>query len=126
MASGTARYRFEYRMLGWAEGLSRQLCGDRRATFVGLRDDGAVRRMYFAPAGEGFEGPRKVSLAETHARWFLYQPAAEVGGGYLEWFGLPQPVAERWLGQTLGRDDFVDVRADGARAWPDAWRVVVR
>lgn len=126
MTMGTARFRFEYRLLGWAEGLSRQLNGDLRGTFVGLRDNGAVRRVYFAPAGEAFEGPRKVSLAETYPRWFLYQPGADVGSGYLEWFGVQRPVAERWLGQLLGRDDFVDVRADGAREWPDAWRVRVR
>lgn len=126
MPTSTARYRFEFRLLEWAETMGLTLCGDRRAMFVGLRPDGAVRRVYFAPNGESFEGGRKSALAETHAHWFLYTPHAEPGSGYLEWFALDRRVAERWLQRKLDPEDFLDVRGTGSRDdWPLTWRVIL-
>jgi hypothetical protein len=127
MQSSTARYRFEFRLLEWAEKQGRVLCGARRSMFVGVRPDGAVRRVYFAPQGESFEGNRKTTLAESHAHWFLYLPHAEPGSGYLEWFNLERAVAERWLELRLEAGDFLDVRAPGSREeWPVTWRVLLR
>jgi hypothetical protein len=126
MPTSTARYRFEFRLLEWSEKLARNLCGERRALFVGLRPDGAVRRVYFAPAGDTFEGERKNNLAESHPSWFLYTPHPEPGAGYVEWFALERNIVERWLGVSLEADDFVDVRAAGKREdWPKTWRVWV-
>lgn len=121
-----ARCRFEYRLLQWAEEMSFRWNGDRRAMFVGLRDDGGVRRVYFAPAAESFDGDRRAALAQTYRRWFSYAPGPEAGTGALAWSGVAQPLAERWIGAALGREDFVDVRDGGPRPWPEAWQVVVR
>lgn len=113
-------------MLEWAEGLSKNLCGERRSLFVGLRPDGAVRRVYFAVGDESFEGERKNALAESHGKWFLYTPHAEPGTGYLEWLELDRRIAERWLAARLGPEDFLDVRASGSRPdWPTSWRVLI-
>lgn len=126
MATSTARYRFEFRMLEWAETLGKSLCGERRGLFVGLRPDGAVRRIYFAAGSESFEGERKNALAETHPHWFLYTPHGEPGTGYLEWFELDRRVAERWLAHRLQNEDFLDVRGPASRAeWPVSWRVLI-
>ncbi len=126
MATSTARYRFEFRLLEWAENTGRTLCGDRRAMFVGVRPDTAVRRIYFAPALESFEGERKSALAESHAHWFLYTPHPEAGTGYLEWFALERKIAERWLQHKLEPEDFIDVRGPGTRnEWPATWRVLI-
>lgn len=125
MAS-TSRYRFEFRLLEWAESFSRRLNGGRRAFFLGMRADGSVRRIYFARQDEGFDGDMKNRLAEQNAVWFLYNPYDEGGAGYLEWFELPRDTAERWLDRTLQTEDFIDVRASGVRdSWPLSWRVIV-
>lgn len=126
MPTSTSRYRFEFRLCDWAEKLSVSLCGSRCALFVALREDGTPRRIYFAAPGEGFDGPSKASLAESHPSWLLYQPYEEDGSAYLEWLGLRQEVVERWLGRRLELADFLDVRSTGSRdVWPDAWRVLL-
>jgi hypothetical protein len=123
----TSRFRFEYRVLDWCEALSRGLCGQRASFFVGMRDDGTPRRLYFGRADEPLEGERKTRLAEAYTSWLLYMPADEPGTGYLEWLGLPRAVAERWLGRGLEPSDLVDVRTGAARAdWPADWRVHLR
>ncbi len=124
--TSTARYRFEFRMLEWCERTSRSLCGERRAMFVGVRPDGAVRRIYFAPAEQSFEGTRKTALTDTNEHWLLYNPYGEPGSGYVEWFALDRKVAERWLEHVLQVEDFIDVRSPTARnEWPASWRVIV-
>jgi len=126
MPASTARYRFEFRLFDWAEETSRALTGSRRAFFVGFRDDGSPRRMYFANSGMPFDGDRKAQLAETHTNWFLYSPYDVAGTGYLEWLGLPRRAAEIWLKRRLEATDFLDVRSTNARdGWPDNWRVIV-
>ena len=126
MPTSTARFRFEFLLLQWAQHLGESLCGERRAFFVGLRPDGGVRRIYFAPPGETFDGARKSALAESHAHWFLYTPHADPGSGYLEWFEVDRAVAERWIGRRLEPADFVDVRNQGGREqWPSTWRVLL-
>lgn len=120
----TSRYRFEYRLLDWCEALSRGLTGGRTSFFAGLRDDGSLRRLYFARSDEPFEGERKLKLADIYPSWLLYTPAEEAGSGYLEWLALPRDVAERWLGRAIEASDLVDVRTGSARAdWPTDWRV---
>ena len=52
--ASTARYRFEFQLFEWAEGLSKDLCGDSRCFFIGLRPEGSVRRIYFARPGAPF------------------------------------------------------------------------
>ncbi|MBN2797660.1 MAG: hypothetical protein JXX28_00790 [Deltaproteobacteria bacterium] len=125
--SSTARYRFEFRLLEWAEGFARQLCGGRRSFFIGLREDGSVRRVYFGRPGEVFDGERKHTMARSHAIWALYIPYEEPGAGYMEWFDLDPGVVERWLGRPLEPEDLHDVRGSGARdGWPSSWRMILR
>lgn len=127
MPTSTTRYRFEFRLHDWAERLSLSLCGRRCAFFVGMREDGSLRRVYFAPPEEPFDGPQKAQLAEAYPRWFLYVPYEEAeGSAYLEWLGIERKIAERWLGRGLDAADFLDVRSTGARdQWPESWRVIV-
>ncbi len=127
MPAHTSRYRFEYRLLDWCEALSTGLCGARSSFFVGLREDGTPRRLYFAPPEEPLEGDRKTKLAAAYASWFLYVPAEEPGMGYLEWLGVPRNVAERWLLRDIEASDLVDVRTGTTRQdWPSDWRVHLR
>mgnify|MGYP001359797592 CR=1 FL=1 len=126
MPTSTARYRFEFRMFDWVQGLSRSLCGTRTSLFIGIRKDGSMRRIYFARPTKGFDGDQKSTLAESHPAWLLYQPYEELGSGYLEWFGLDRKIAERWLSDNLTEADFLDVRSKDSRDdWPSAWRVIV-
>lgn len=125
MAS-TARYRFEFRLFEWAEGLCVDLCGETRCFFAGLRPDGSVRRIYVARSGAPFSTERKRMLVEGHIGWFLYHPIAPRGAGYVEWYDLDVTVAERWIKQRLVPADFEDVRGSGAlHAWPTSWRVIL-
>ena len=125
MAQPTSRYRFEFRLHDWAERLATSLTGAPCAFFVGLRDDGSLRRIYFAGEGAPFDGAAKAALAEAYRRWFLYLPHDE-GSAYLEWLGLDRRTAERWLGKRLDASDFLDVRQTGSREeWPESWRVIV-
>lgn len=122
----TARYRFEYRLLEWAEQFSRDLYNQRIGFFIGMREDGSIRRIYFNVPGSGFEGDRKAKLVAGYRRWFLYEPHLEPGHGYLEWLGLSQSQAEVWLKRRLDLVDFLDVRSTTARnGWPSDWRVLV-
>ena len=126
MPTSTARYRFEFRLLDWAEAMSRDVVGSRRAFFIGFRDDGSPRRVYFASKGTPFDGERKERLAETHGRWFLYNPYDDAGTGYLEWLEMPRSAAETWLKRKLETTDFLDVRSTSAReGWPENWRVII-
>lgn len=126
MSIATARFRFEFRLLSWAEAFSRDLCGNRCSFFVGLRSDGTLRRVYLAAPGQQFDGARKARLAESYGAWFLYSPYEAPGAGYVEWLALPREVAERWLKRPLEAADFLDVRTTTARdGWPDSWRVIV-
>jgi hypothetical protein len=124
--ASTARYRFEFQLFEWAEDLSKDLCGDTRCFFIGLRPEGSVRRIYFARPGAPFSGERKRVLADGHLHWFLYHPYGDPGAGYVEWYDLDQAVSERWLKRKLERGDFEDVRGGGAlHAWPSSWRVIL-
>jgi hypothetical protein len=126
MSSSTARYRFEFRLFDWAEAYSRDMCGERRAFFIGIREDGSPRRVYFARQDDQFDGERKAALAESHPVWILFGPADDRGSGYLEWYGLEKDVAERWVKRPFEATDFIDVRASGGRdGWPTSWRVLV-
>ncbi|MBT3223269.1 MAG: hypothetical protein HN348_29705 [Proteobacteria bacterium] len=126
MTTSTARFRFEFRVFDWAETLSRDLCGERCSFFIGIREDGSVRRLYFARGDVSFSGDRKSALAESHPVWFFYSPHDDLGAGYLEWFNLPRSLVERWLKRRLEAHDFIDVRATGAREeWPENWRVLI-
>lgn len=130
MPTSTARYRFEFRLLDWAETFGRGLCGARCSFFIGLREDGTVRRVYLAPPGDRLDGSKKAALAETYRAWFLYSPFEAPGTGYVEWLSLPRELAERWLQRPLEASDFLDVRSTPAtaaerEAWPDSWRVIV-
>lgn len=126
MPTSTTRYRFEFRLHEWAERFSTGLCGTRTAFFVGLRDDGSIRRVYFAVPGTPFDGANKAALAEAYPRWFLYLPYDEDGSAYLEWLGVGRSQAERWLGRRFEAADFMDVRSSGERdEWPESWRVIV-
>jgi hypothetical protein len=127
MSTGTARYRFEFRLLDWAEGYVRTLAGSRRSFFVGFRKDGTLRRLYVSLPGHEFDGEGKRLLTEAYTSWFLFQPHEEAGAGYLEWLDLPKEVPERWLGDRFGAEDYLDVRhAESREHWPRSWRVVVR
>ena len=122
--TGPPRYAFEERILAFAEELSRRFVGGRRAFFVGLRDDGSPRRIYFAEDGP-FDAAQKDRLAGAHPRWFLFLPHDE--GTYLEWLDVDRATFERWLGAPLGPDALVDRTSTGSRgAFPTSWRVIVR
>lgn len=125
MTTSTARYRFEFRVLEWAEGFSRGLNGNRTALFVGFREDYTVRRVYCGPRS-GFEGENKAKLVASVPAWLLYVPDEEPGSGYLEWFQLPAEVAQRF-GGPYEAADFLDVRTTARReGWPASWRVLFR
>jgi hypothetical protein len=124
--SSTARYRFEFRLFEWAETLSRDLCGDSRCFFIGLRPEGAARRVYFARAGAPFSPERKRVLVDGHLGWFLFHPVEFRAAGYVEWYDLDAFVVERWTRQRLEPADFEDVRGGGSlHAWPTSWRVIL-
>lgn len=126
MPVSTVRYRFEYRLFDWAEGHVRELGGERVAFFVALREDGTLRRTYYAAPGRPWDGEQKTSMAQAHPRWFLFVPEEEPGRGYLEWSELPVAVARRWLGRPVLATDLQDVRGGEALDhWPESWRVVV-
>lgn len=126
MPTSTARYRFEFRILDWAETFGRGLCGTRCSFFIGLREDGTVRRVYLAPPGDRLDGGKKAALADAYSAWFLYSPYEASGTGYVEWLSLPREVVERWLQRPLEGPDFLDVRTTTSRdEWPVSWRVIV-
>lgn len=125
--SSTARYPFEFRLLDWAEQFSLQISGARRAFFVGLREDGSVRRLYSSKPHEVYDGERKHTMARSHSVWFLYVPHDEKGSGYVEWYELDPGIVERWTARPLSPEDFADVRGGSAReGWPSSWRVLFR
>jgi hypothetical protein len=126
MTTSTARYRFEYKVFDWAEQFGDRMCGGVRSFFVGVRPDGAVRRVYFERSARPFDSQRKRALADAHTHWFLFQTHGERGAGYVEWFELEQGVIQRWLGGDLESEDLDDVRGSGAlHAWPACWRVIL-
>ena len=92
MSNSTVRYRFEHRLHDWAAQFAQQLTGAPCGFFVGLRDDGSVRRVYLAHPDRPLDGEQKQLLAQRHPSWFLYFPYPEEGRGYLEWLGLPQAL----------------------------------
>ncbi len=122
--TGTARYVFEERIRAFSEAFVVRWCGGPRAFFVGLREDGAPRRIYFA-GEEGFDAEQKERLVQGHPRWFLYLPHAD--GIYLEWLDLDARTFAQWLGEPLGDDALADTTSTGARgSFPTAWRVIFR
>ncbi len=125
MSNTSARFRFEFRLFDWAQGLSKTLTGTRQPFFVGMRSDGSIRRIYFSRPGEPFDSDAKDKLVNAHPIWLRYAPGPEPGSGNLEWFDLEQKHAERWMAGKFGAEDFVDVRASGNRdSWPTSWRVI--
>lgn len=120
----TTRYAFEPTVAAWAERFSTGICGEPTAFFLGLRQDGSVRRAYFALPGQPFDAAQKTSLADAHERWLLYLPHDD--GIYLEWLGVGAELVGRWIGRPLGADDLRELDGPGARdAWPDHWRVLL-
>ncbi len=126
MPVSTLKYRFELRLFDWAEQHVRELSGERVGMFVGLREDGSIRRVYFAQPQHPWDGDQKTSMAQAHARWFMYLPEEEPGRGYLEWRALPVAAARRWLGRPVMTTDLQDVSGgEPLDHWPETWRVVV-
>ena len=122
----TARYRIEYRISEFLAAISLRMTGKRTGLFIGFRDDGSVRRVYFSLPGRGLSGRRKERLVEAYDMWLLYSPFSDAPGSYVEWLGVDKGVMERWLEAPIGPGDLVDVR--GSRdldAWPKTWRVIV-
>ena len=112
MSQSTARFRFEFRILKWSEG------------FIGLREDGSIRRVYVSHGSLGFESMARQQLIDSYPRWFLYEPQVELECATVEWMGLSAECAERWLGEPLDGGDFQDVRHEGSlQGWPESWRV---
>ncbi|MBX2799141.1 MAG: hypothetical protein KTR31_15815 [Myxococcales bacterium] len=110
----------------WARRFIIDLAGAECAFFVAMRNNGTVRRVFVAEPGRPFGAEHKARLADGHERWFLFSPYPEESGAYLEWLALDEEVVRRWLGKPLGPDDYVDVRATGARdGWPRSWRVIM-
>ncbi|MCA9492429.1 MAG: hypothetical protein KC621_20995, partial [Myxococcales bacterium] len=108
----------------WAERISAGFCGAPTAFFIGLREDGSPRRIYFTAPGVPFDAAQKTSLADAHTRWLLYLPHED--GTYLEWLGVDAALAARWLGRALQPADLRELDGSGARdEWPDAWRVLL-
>jgi len=127
MSTSTARYRFEHRLHDWASTWIMALAGRRCGFFVGLRDDGSVRRVYVAHPDRPLGGEDKQALAEQYDSWFFYLPHDDAGGAYVEWLALPREVAEVWLARSLDATDFIDVRSTGARdGFPESWRFLIR
>lgn len=126
MPVSTARFRFEYRLLDWAEASSRAWTGARVEFFVALREDGSLRRIYFGTPNAPWDGEQKTSMAQASPRWFLYLPDEEPGRGYLEWSALPVAVVRTWLDRAVQAADLADV-GGGAPLdhWPEGWRVVL-
>lgn len=121
----TARYRFEYRLFDWAEDHVRSLCGERTAFFIALRQDGTLRRVYFAAPFRPWDQEQKDSMVASSPRWLLFVPAEEPGKGYIEWCEIPIATVRRWLGREVLEVDFQSVTgAEALRHWPDSWRVV--
>jgi hypothetical protein len=124
--TSSARYRFEFRVLKWAEGFTRMMCGERRSMFLGFRSDGSVRRVYLTPTATGWTPEKRAELIATHGSWLFYTPYEEGGTGYLEWSAVAQEVLERFLDKRFEATDFVDVRTTSVRdRWPDTWQVIV-
>ena len=124
--AGTARYRFEFRLLDWAERFARSLSGRRCAFFIGFRPDGTVRRIYMSAPGEEIAPDQKRRLAESYASWFLFVPHDEPGQGYVEWLEMGRERAEHWLGGAFAAEDFVDVRhSENRKGFPTSWRVII-
>ncbi len=125
MATSTSRYRFEHRLHDWAASLSRSLCGERRAMFVGVRSDGSVRRIYLASPTDRWDADRKATLVAAHPCWLLYVPHDQDGHAYVEWYELDRRLAELWVGGAFTPDDYADVRSQSAHeGWPESWRVL--
>ena len=112
-------------MASWARKFSIQMTGRACSFFVGFRPDGTLRRVYFELPEVDLMGERKAALADMYTRWFLFAvDEQERAIGYVEWLDLPQNTAERWIGRSLGDEDFTESghRLDG---WPTHWRVIV-
>ncbi len=89
MSSSTARFRFELHLFDWVE---RQVCrwnGERSGCFIAFRDDGSLRRIYFASPFQPWDADQRARMVAAHERWMLYLPGACSGQGYLEWSDLP-------------------------------------
>ena len=124
MSQSTARFRFEFRILKWSEGFIGRLSGSRTSFFIGLREDGSIRRVYVSHGSLGFESMARQQLIDSYPRWFLYEPQVELECATVEWMGLSAECAERWLGEPLDGGDFQDVRHEGSlQGWPESWRV---
>jgi hypothetical protein len=123
--STTCRYPFEVLVESWAARWSTQLVGARAAFFVGLRDDGSVRRVYTSRADRPLTGEQKQLLGQEYRRWMLYLPYEQPGMAYLEWLDLPREAAERWIGRPFAPNDFTDAHGASREEWPTSWRVIV-
>ena len=122
----TARYRFEYRIAEGAATFTRRLTGGRTGLFIAFREDGSVRRVYLARAGEELSASRKERLTGMYDSWFLYNPFHNSPGSFVEWLGLPLDVMARWLDAPVEMADLVDVRGSSdLKRWPENWRVIV-
>ena len=126
MPKPTARYRFEHRLARWAEGLSRHLTGGRAAFFVGFREDGSMRRIYWMPRSQTLDSDKKATLAEAYKHWFLYSPYVDSTETYLEWLDLDAKHVETWLDGPMDADQLAHVAGgDSLDEWPRGWRVIV-
>ena len=110
----------------WARAFIVPLAGDPCAFLVALRADGSVRRVYVAPQHRAFGPEQKDRMTSQNKRWFLFVPYDDGTHTFVEWNGVDQRTAERWVGRPFEREDFLDVRsAGGLDAFPETWRVVV-
>ena len=132
MPHSTFGYPFEWKVLGYAQGLSEGRAGSIFAPFL-LRLDarGSIERIDFEAPEEGWPS-RGMRLAASQAAHLLYDPFDAPGHIWLAWQGIDRPAMERLLGERFDDSDFA--LADGATsrfrplkassAFPSAWAVM--
>ena len=113
MTHMTQGYPFEWKVLGFANNLSRRLAGDGCTFLMVLNSEGALRTLQFEHSESSWHDLTQ-QLKEADESHVFYDPFDAPEYTWISWHNVERPTMERLIGKHFDGSDFAKSSAPPA------------
>lgn len=129
MPRSTARFQFEWKMMGWALRFSRTLTGENRCFLLIVDAEGAVRQLHFGEGELEYDQDSWRALMGAHPSWLFYHPFDGPVHTFMQWQDIERGSVERLMGERFEDADLAEpVHPEpgtaGLSEFPSTWSVM--